>query len=667
MLPVLSKTTHAQLAEIDRAIELVQRANGLMEQGAFSEAVVLFDQILESFPDLPEVNLAAAKAYFRLGERRKAMIGCINELVNDPQNGRALNFLYEMHLARLVRGIRLEFNRKIPPKRWPSISLVMIVKNEEAHLERCLDSVKDMVSEMIIVDTGSTDRTVEIARAYGAKVYHFDWCDDFAAARNESLKHATGEWLLMMDADNWLEPEDKNQLLWAAASGKADVYLCKQLDWNTETTYRGSPQARLFRNLPGLYYQSALHENILPSARQLGLTIALTEIKIQHIKFILDATKLRQKRERNLNVLRKALEKAPDNLEYQVLVGTALDELEQHEEAFATLEPILLNLPDHYVPDIHLRQAYVIVANAYIRKLEFAKLDHLLRQMVADFPDSVSVWVGAGSMYLNGLGRPEVALEFFGHAERLPCEEEDLENLGTKDLAALLLRLRARAALYAGQVDRARELLVHGWKSGRRFSAGWREKMQALLADGKYHEVLNLLSPVPLDPDALKLAGQAAMGTQQWGDAAAYLAMAAVLSAPDQVSWKDLAICEFKSGSPACCLRACQLGLEVHPDHPDLLAQAGAAAWQLKDVGEAFRWFVHAVVVHPQDTLAQKNLEKAASEIGMTSTEAVRKQALIWTRDREYRLAYLAWEQVVACNPMDQQAVQLHTMLRSLA
>jgi glycosyltransferase involved in cell wall biosynthesis len=90
----------------------------------------------------------------------------------------------------------------------------MIVKNEEAHLERCLDSVKDMVSEMIIVDTGSTDRTVEIAHAYGAKVYHFDWCDDFAAARNESLKHATGEWLLMMDADNWLEPEDKNQLLW---------------------------------------------------------------------------------------------------------------------------------------------------------------------------------------------------------------------------------------------------------------------------------------------------------------------------------------------------------------------------------------------------------------------------------------------------------------------
>jgi tetratricopeptide (TPR) repeat protein len=113
-----SETTPPQLAEIDRAIELVQRANALMEQGAFSEAVVLFDQILESFPDLPEVNLAAAKAYFRLGERRKAMIGCINELVNDPQNERALHFLYEMHLSRLVRGIRLEFNRKTPPKRW---------------------------------------------------------------------------------------------------------------------------------------------------------------------------------------------------------------------------------------------------------------------------------------------------------------------------------------------------------------------------------------------------------------------------------------------------------------------------------------------------------------------------------------------------------------------
>jgi len=78
------------------------------------------------------------------------------------------------------------------------ISLAMIVKNEEATLAHCLESVKPLVDEMVIVDTGSTDKTIEIAGSFGAKIYHFDWCDDFSAARNESLKHCTGDWVLIL-------------------------------------------------------------------------------------------------------------------------------------------------------------------------------------------------------------------------------------------------------------------------------------------------------------------------------------------------------------------------------------------------------------------------------------------------------------------------------------
>src|SRR5581483_8644381 len=81
----------------------------------------------------------------------------------------------------------------------PRVSLTMIVKDEEANLPACLQSVADLVDEVIVVDTGSTDATVAVAQRLGARVHHFPWVDSFAAARNESLQHATGEWVLWLD------------------------------------------------------------------------------------------------------------------------------------------------------------------------------------------------------------------------------------------------------------------------------------------------------------------------------------------------------------------------------------------------------------------------------------------------------------------------------------
>src|SRR5690349_7953622 len=94
----------------------------------------------------------------------------------------------------------------------PRVSLTLIVKNEEHNLPACLASAADLVAEVIVVDTGSTDRTKEAAARFGARIFDFPWIDDFAAARNEALRHATGDWILWLDADDRIDEPNRRKL-----------------------------------------------------------------------------------------------------------------------------------------------------------------------------------------------------------------------------------------------------------------------------------------------------------------------------------------------------------------------------------------------------------------------------------------------------------------------
>ena len=105
----------------------------------------------------------------------------------------------------------------------PTISLCMIVKNEEMHIARCLDSVAGLVDEIIIVDTGSTDRTIEIASNYTSKVFSYQWKDDFADARNNSFSRASMEYCMWMDADDILEAAERDKFLQLKQSLSPDV------------------------------------------------------------------------------------------------------------------------------------------------------------------------------------------------------------------------------------------------------------------------------------------------------------------------------------------------------------------------------------------------------------------------------------------------------------
>lgn len=134
----------------------------------------------------------------------------------------------------------------------------MIVKNEAAKLPSCLSSVRDVVDEIVIVDTGSTDRTPKIAREFGARVYEFEWCNDFAVARNQSLKYVNGEWILVLDADEVLTPEVVPNLRQAIKhSSYLLINLVRQEVGAAQSPY--SLVSRLFRNHPDIYFSRPYH------------------------------------------------------------------------------------------------------------------------------------------------------------------------------------------------------------------------------------------------------------------------------------------------------------------------------------------------------------------------------------------------------------------------
>lgn len=175
-----------------------------------------------------------------------------------------------------------------------NLSLCMIVKNEEATLPRTLDSVKDIVDEIVVLDTGSSDRTREIAQECGARVYRFEWCDDFAAARNECLKYATGDWILVLDADEVLVPSIGPQIKQAIQSDRALlINLIRQEVGASQSPY--SLVSRLFRNRPDIRFSRPYHAMVDDSVTEIlkrepkWKIVALPDVGIWHSGYHKDA------------------------------------------------------------------------------------------------------------------------------------------------------------------------------------------------------------------------------------------------------------------------------------------------------------------------------------------------------------------------------------------
>lgn len=160
----------------------------------------------------------------------------------------------------------------------------MIVRNEERFVERALDTARPLCDEMIVVDTGSTDRTVALAEGAGARVYHFTWIDDFSAARNAAADQCTGDWILILDGDDVIPPESQRKILELKHELLNDEHDVVEVTYDYIYDENGRcinshSQVRLVRRASGLRYRHAVHENI---AHDPARALVRHDIVIEH-------------------------------------------------------------------------------------------------------------------------------------------------------------------------------------------------------------------------------------------------------------------------------------------------------------------------------------------------------------------------------------------------
>ncbi|WP_179107301.1 tetratricopeptide repeat-containing glycosyltransferase family 2 protein [Sediminibacillus massiliensis] len=278
------------------------------------------------------------------------------------------------------------------------IGLHMIVKNESNNLRKCLDSIKTLVDEIIIVDTGSNDNTVSIAEEFNAKVFHKPWEDNFSDARNHSLPEANTDWIIFMDADEIFKgpfQEIRDEL---EHTDKEAFYIDIE-SITGEKVYEKMvhPSIRIFRNKKNYFFRGALHEDILPSILDHTSMEMIGKIqeKILHTGYTPIQTKL-EKAHRNRRILEKSLKESPSDNFFQYHLGITYEQLSLNEQAIIFMEKALKNVAKHqsYRPTL-----VKDLAKLYLKTTKYKLAIDLLNNEIKNYNDYPDLYYYLGYGY----------------------------------------------------------------------------------------------------------------------------------------------------------------------------------------------------------------------------------------------------------------------------
>lgn len=310
------------------------------------------------------------------------------------------------------------------------LSLCMIARNEEAFIGDALASAQSVVDEIIVVDTGSTDRTVEIAKSYGARVFFKEWENDFAKARNESLRHATGDWVLIMDADERIpdgfEENLRSLLVPIEQPLSYLLYIKNYMQEEDEGSVLGHYMVRLFRKTAETRFFGVIHEQLYPNWGE--VTIPENTFYFTHLGYAKVEKKEAKIENRNIPLLKKALEetegKNPSLYSfYAFYMGTSIVDT---EEVKMWLQKSIEACPDPSRA-AHIPVAYLDYMRAFYYSRDYAEGIEVARKgldtvtALKDYPD---FWDSFGTLLLANENYDE-SIEAFEKALELVSSDSD--------------------------------------------------------------------------------------------------------------------------------------------------------------------------------------------------------------------------------------------------
>ena len=381
--------------------------------------------------------------------------------------------------------------------RAPLLSVAMMVRDEEEFLEDALLSCKDWVDELVVVDTGSKDRTVEIAQDLGAVVSHFEWCDSFAAARNATLERATGRWIAILDADerfSGANPAAVRNLLVPGAHFPFEVVLLKVKNVTLEGAGISSAYGiRIVPNDPRLRYTGQVHNQLVsvdPTTSML-FTTTYVGLEILHLGYDKGIYKRRNKSERSLPLIQAVVKAEPENGLFHFYLGRECLMLGKADEAIAALERAveLIRAPDMEEARVDaLLETYLTLLRAYQATKrsvdEWAALAEAALEVHPKHPDFLHA-LGLAALVR---GSPETAADFLERAVR--------------HLDDVHATRRGRIELEHGRWH-ALEQLGHSYWGLQRYPEAYRAFMEALQGKPEgsrgWPEMLNCMTGLAID------------------------------------------------------------------------------------------------------------------------------------------------------------------------
>jgi GT2 family glycosyltransferase len=301
----------------------------------------------------------------RIEDRRSHAVGNDHrEHADDRARSRPIIPPSHEHSTAFGRGPESSPDRS---RSKPRVTLTMIVRDEETNLPHCLESVRGIFDEIVVVDTGSVDRTAEIARSFGARVFDFVWVDDFAAARNAALARATGDYAFWLDADDVVEPpqrETLRALLDGLRAGQETAFVVRCSCDPGEDGSGGETvvdHIRLFPLREDVRWTFRVHEQILPALRRARIPVRWTELTVRHTGYTNRAIRGRKLR-RDARILREELADRPDDPFVLFNLGAIEIENKDWREALGLLRR---SLAGSAPSDSITRKLYALIARAH--------------------------------------------------------------------------------------------------------------------------------------------------------------------------------------------------------------------------------------------------------------------------------------------------------------